>query len=136
MKKIIGYLLVLVFFISAAGFAQDEKMQPARKLQGLKIAYVTRQLNLSGEEAEKFWPVYNTYVAEIRKARQEKKDDVLLQEEEVLNIRKKYRGDFKKILNTDDRVYKVLTLERDFNNLLRKELQHRMQMRKGKDRKP
>jgi hypothetical protein len=134
MKKIINYLVVLLMCVSATGFSQDERVEAGRKVQGLKIAYITKQLNLTSEEAEKFWPVYNSYVSDLRKARQERKDDVLQHEENVLNIRKKYRGDFKKVLNTDDRVYKVLTIERDFNNVLRKELQHRMQMRKGKDK--
>ena len=104
--------------------------------RGLKIAFVTKQLALTTDEAQKFWPVYYNYMGELKKARQERKDDndVLSFEENVLNIRKKYSTDFKKVLDTDDRVNKVLTVDRDFNNMLKKELQERMQMRnKGKE---
>lgn len=43
----------------------------------------------------------------------------------MLNLRKKYRSEFKKILNTDDRVNKALTVDRDFMIAVRKELQQR-----------
>jgi hypothetical protein len=86
-------------------------------------------LALTSDEAQKFWPVYNEYVKELRKARIEEKEDVLLFEERALNIRKKYKGEFKKILTSEDRLNKALTVDRDFNNVLKKELQRRAQMR-------
>jgi len=136
MKKMI-FLLLLLPGISSLGFAQQgDGPKPGRNIQALKIAFVTKQLALSTDEAQKFWPVYYNYVDELKKARKERKDDndVLSFEEGVLNIRKKYRADFKKVLGTDERVNKVLTVDRDFNNVLKKELQKRMQMRnKRKD---
>jgi len=134
MKKALCLIMVLSC-ISFFGFAQrDSAMRPGRNIEALKIAFITKQLVLTPEEAQKFWPVYYNYVGELKKARQERKEDVLIFEESVLNVRKKYRGDFKKILGTDERVNKVLFVERDFNNVLKKELQKRMQMRnKRKD---
>ncbi|MDT8392338.1 MAG: hypothetical protein RQ761_00720 [Bacteroidales bacterium] len=43
-----------------------EKLMAERylKMQQLKIAYITGHLDLSIEEAEKFWPVYRKYEAE------------------------------------------------------------------------
>lgn len=136
MKKV-SYLIIVLLCISFFGFAQQNDAPMAgRNIQGLKIAFVTKQLALTTDEAQKFWPVYYNYMGELKKARQERKDDndVLSFEENVLNIRKKYSTDFKKVLGTDDRVNKVLTVDRDFNNVLKKELQERMQMRnKGKE---
>lgn len=136
MKKV-SYLIIVLLSISFFGFAQRNGAPMAgRNIQGLKIAFVTKQLALTTDEAQKFWPVYYNYMGELKKARQERKDDndVLSFEENVLNIRKKYSTDFKKVLDTDDRVNKVLTVDRDFNNMLKKELQERMQMRnKGKE---
>ena len=130
MKKFTFFLIVSIV-ISFMGWTQDDQpLTHGAKLQTLKIAYITRQLHLTSDEAQKFWPVYYSYMAELKKMRQEKKEDELVFEENVLNIRKKYSGDFKKILNTDDRVNKVLRAERDFNNEIRKELQKRMQLRK------
>lgn len=127
MKKISSLIILIVFFTTSS-FANDYYQEPpGRRLAALKIAFITRQLKLTTEEAEKFWPVYNNYTGELRKARmeQKKEEDILLQEEEMLNVRKKYRPEFKKILGTDARANQSLTMERDFNNLLRKELQKR-----------
>jgi hypothetical protein len=135
MKKI-GSLILLFVLFTIGGFANDyDQEPPGRKLAGLKIAYVTNQLTLTPEEAEKFWPVYNNYIREFRKTRMEQKEDVLLQEEEMLNVRKKYRVEFKKILGTDARANRSLTLERDFNNIIRKELQKRREMKGEKQKK-
>lgn len=134
MKKA-NILIIILLCISFLGFSQLADTPPAgNNIQALKIAFVTRELALSPDEAQKFWPIYYNYLGEVKKARQERKDDILTFEENVLNIRKKYKNDFKKVLNTDDRVNKVLSIDRDFNNVLKKELQKRIQNRnKRKD---
>jgi len=74
-----GILCSLVF----TGRAQDnneEQKADGSRIESLKIAYLTQKLNLSTEEAEKFWPVYNKYMDEIRGARQSyriDKDEIL-----------------------------------------------------------
>ena len=134
MKRVV-YLLFLLMGISAMGLAQgdtppSQPPPPGRKLQALKVAYITKQLNLTSEEAEKFWPVYYSYITDMRKTRQDKTQDVLTQEESMLNVRKRYQGEFRKVLSTDERANKVLTVDRDFNNMIRRELQQRMEKRK------
>ena len=101
-----------------------------QNVEVLKVAYFTKHLALTTDEAEKFWPLYNSYTDEVRKARQDNKEDILAFEETVLNIRKKYKTDLKKILVTDERVNKALQAEREFMNVVRKELQQRMEQRK------
>ncbi len=131
MKKL-SLLSIILSCFSLFGIAQKEnEMRGGRNVESLKIAYITRELTLSPEEAQKFWPIYNNYVEELKSIRKERKDDndILAIEENVLNIRKKYKPDFKKVLLGDDRVNKILTIDREFNNILRKELQQRMQMR-------
>lgn len=131
MKKII--LLFITVFALSSLMAQEpqRKMMGERKnIEVLKVAYFTKHLSLTTEEAEKFWPLYNSYTADIRKARGDNKDDILAFEEAVLNIRKKYKTDLKKILVTDERVNKALMAEREFMNVVRKELQQRMEQRK------
>ena len=126
MKKVF-YIVIFLVSIHTA-FSQDD-MQAGSNIQNLKIGFVTRRLALTSEEAQRFWPVYNDYTNELKKARLEEKDDVLAFEERALNIRKKYKGEFKKILVSDDRLNKALSVDRDFNNVLKKELQRRAQMR-------
>ncbi len=77
---------------------------------------------LNAYESEKFWPIYNNYKNEIKTARQDSESDPIALEEKILNIRKKYKGDFKKILENEDRVNKVYVLEKNFREMLRNEL--------------
>lgn len=62
MRKI---LLFLILSLPVLASAQDNPKRD-NKLQSLEIAYLTKELNLSPEEAQKFWPVYNQYSAEMR----------------------------------------------------------------------
>lgn len=129
-KTIIFFIAVLVISFVAAQEPQRKMMGQRQNIEVLKIAYFTKHLSLTTEEAEKFWPLYNSYTLEVKKARQDNKEDILAFEEEVLNIRKKYKSDLRKILITDERVNKALIAEREFMNVVRKELQQRMEQRK------
>lgn len=48
--------ILLILFISSNLFAQRPDRE---KIKALKIAHITEQLDLTKEEAQKFWPVYN-----------------------------------------------------------------------------
>ncbi|MFZ6024151.1 MAG: hypothetical protein ACOYVG_06810 [Bacteroidota bacterium] len=129
-KAILFFITVLMVSLVSAQEPQRKMMGQHRNIEVLKVAYFTKQLSLTTEEAEKFWPLYNGYTSEVRKARADHKEDILAFEESVLNIRKKFRGDIKKVLVTDERVNKALVAEREFMNVVRKELQHRMEQRR------
>ncbi|SJZ80625.1 hypothetical protein [Sediminibacterium ginsengisoli] len=129
MKKFF-YLLLIAAGISAGAAAQPGGGGGAN-VQGLKIAFVTRQLDLNSDEAQKFWPVYYDYSDELKDLRKtEKTVDVLVFEEKVLNLRKKYKAEFKKILGTEERANKALTIDRDFNAVVKKELAQRAEARR------
>jgi len=134
MKKIVLSFL-FSFFVVAITLAQppERPMGPRGKgprpskenVEALKVAFITKHLNLNAEEAQKFWPAYNACFEELKKARQEKKEDVLAFEEAALNIRKKYKNDFKKALGSDERVNKAMGADRAFMSMIKDELQHR-----------
>ncbi|MDB5212004.1 MAG: hypothetical protein JWQ30_2831 [Sediminibacterium sp.] len=133
------YFIAFLLFSCCTIFAQpDGPGVPPSTIVGLKMAFVTRQLALTNEEAQKFWPVYYSYSGELRRTKQGNKGDVLAMEESMLNVRKKYKTEFKKILTTDERVNKALTVDRDFMNVVRKEIQQRQgaKMRGPKQMKP
>lgn len=65
MKKILLYTLFLVI-ISFAGFSQQMNRE---KIKLLKTSYITDALDLTQDEAEKFWPVYNKYTDKIQNAK-------------------------------------------------------------------
>ena len=60
MKKITT-LIVLIF--TMVSFGQPERGKMREKIKAEKIAFITQQLDLSADEAEKFWPIFNTFEA-------------------------------------------------------------------------
>lgn len=66
MKKWIVALLVCGTFMMVL----PQLAQAQDRIKALKVAFITEKLNLSPEESEKFWPVYNQYEAEQKRIRQ------------------------------------------------------------------
>ena len=65
-KKLILYVFAMAaFFVS---FAQPRGGgMRADRIEAVKIAFMTKYINLSADEAQKFWPTYNAYNNEIKK---------------------------------------------------------------------
>jgi hypothetical protein len=60
--------IIFLLFFSITALAQpDHKMKERIKAQ--KIAFITEQLDLTPEEAQKFWPIYNAHDTEIEMLR-------------------------------------------------------------------
>lgn len=53
-------LIPILFLVSFISFSQDFK-EKREKIKALKVAYITEELNLTTDEAQKFWPIYNMY---------------------------------------------------------------------------
>ncbi len=94
------------------------------KIQALKIAFITQKLELTSEEAQKFWPVYNQYDVEIKNLRRNNNGDVIERDEKLLNIRKKYKTQFEKTLGAD-RTNNLYNIEGEFRNVLIKQLKYK-----------
>lgn len=94
------------------------------KIQALKIAFITQKLDLTTEEAQKFWPVYNQYDDEVKDLKRKNNGDVIERDEKLLSIKKKYKVQFEKILGAD-RTNKLYNLEAEFRNVLIKQLKNR-----------
>lgn len=119
--------VVISFYIC---HAQSGNTDRQNKIEALKIAFISKELNLTPDEAQRFWPVYNSYSTELKQHRKDHLQDELAFEEKVLEVRKRFKSDFKKVLNDDARVNKIYTMERNFKDALRKELEQRQQFRK------
>lgn len=129
MKKII-LLFLLYVGIAFSANAQDEQ-RDAGRLQAYKIAFLTKKLNLSPEEAQRFWPIYNKYEGEMRAARLENRQNKTTEiatEEKILGIRKKYNDEFTKALSTE-KVNTFFRSEREFGNIVQKEIMERRNQR-------
>ena len=74
MKKIIiSALAVLALHITAVAqhHPNPKSEQQKEKIESLKIAYITKELSLTPEEAQVFWPVYNEYQSKQETLRKE-----------------------------------------------------------------
>lgn len=128
MKKNILLLLIMFGSLNLVS-AQENPNQQGEKVQALKIAFITQKLQLTSGEAEKFWPVYNQYENEIKSLRSEKQNgDVLENEEKLLNIRKKYKPSFEKIIGPE-KANQLFSAEKEFRNVLIKRLKNHNQQR-------
>ncbi|MDA7803295.1 hypothetical protein N8987_01800 [Crocinitomix sp.] len=68
-------LLLSFLFVTCSLFAQPDNNRQSKRdqIHAEKVAFIATQLNLTTEEAQKFWPVYNTYEAEIEAIRKERR---------------------------------------------------------------
>jgi hypothetical protein len=133
MRKILYLMLLLLPF---SGMAQDglRSNENRQRLEAIQIAYLTKELSLTSQDAEKFWPVYNKYQDELRGLlRNGGEEDVLTRQQKALDIRKKYKPDFVKILG-GDRTNKLFQAEDKFREMVKRELQNRQKKRTGNQR--
>src|SRR5215203_4019612 len=119
MKKL--YALMAFLSLSFFAMAQDENTaQKKQDLEALKVAFISRELELSPEEAQKFWPIYNEYANELRTTVSDDQD-VLDRDEKVLNLRKRYRDQFTKVIG-EQRMNKLYNAEGKFRQILIKSM--------------
>src|ERR1700744_3152410 len=102
---------------------------PGKRLELIKENYISRRLNLTFEQARQFWPVYRQYVQDqtaIRIAKQQELNRssgsdpdaparILELETELVNVRKQYLEQFKKILPAE-KVNELYKAEREFTD--------------------
>ena len=128
MKNIL--LILSISLISFCAQAQEDNATKKEKIQALKIAFITQKLELTSDEAQRFWPVYNRYEADIKQTMIENKGgDVIDNEEKILNIRKKYRSEFSRILG-QPKMNKLFATEREFRGVLMRQLKERRNQNK------
>jgi hypothetical protein len=94
----------------------------------MKTGFITNRLQLTPEEAQKFWPIYNSYAREIRQAyftyRSQQNANEIGLEESLLNIKKKYSVEFLKAISPP-KINEFFRAEKDFNIFVQRELQRR-----------
>ncbi|KAA1242653.1 sensor of ECF-type sigma factor [Aquimarina sp. RZ0] len=66
MKKI----LLLIFIVGTISISFGQKGS-REKVKAFKIAYLSEQLDLSSEEAQKFWPIYNDHDKIVNQVKRE-----------------------------------------------------------------
>lgn len=137
-------LSILALFVVSGVFAQGKWREKKEQVKTLKVAFITDELKLTTDEAEKFWPVYNQFEDRQFELRREKldaykkrlKEDTLdkmtdkeaatllnqmeASEDELHQLRKKLIADLRSIL-PPLKIIKLKKAEEDFNKKLLKQ---------------
>ena len=95
------------------------------RLELFSIQFITKKLDLTPAEAEKFWPLYNEQKTASRNLMQTAKEDEIAFQEAMLLIRKKFKKDLMPILKTEERVNLALKVDRDLLKRMRNEMMRR-----------
>ena len=97
MKRFLFIIAIMAGSLFAkAQDAGDTEGKQQEKLQALYVAYITQQLNLTTDEAQKFWPVHADFDRELKAINPDMAE--LDRQQTALNIKKKYQDKFSKIL--------------------------------------
>ena len=150
-KSAFWQLMVLLSLWMVPAMAQPgggPPLSPEKKeeIEAMKVAFLTRKLDLTPDEAKTFWPVYDQFQDELdklreahRKQRKAVKDEMdSMSDKEVekvvdgeivfrqaeLDILKKYNSQFKTVLPMK-KVAKLYRAEEDFKRELLQRIQER-----------
>ncbi len=125
-------LILNSFFAATAQDVQppaDESLKQ-EKIQALYVAYITQQLQLTPEEAQKFWPVHTQFTNELKGVKKELPE--LEKQQTILNIKKKYQNNFNGILG-NKRCERFFRMDGEFK---RKLLERIRKQRAGEPQRP
>lgn len=99
MKRL--FFILSFFFVSSISlFAQeDDGMDDGNdKIRDKMSEFIQKRLSLSKEESSKFSPVFLRYFKEWRSTLKDNKDDRLLLQKKIVDLRLKYRTEFRDII--------------------------------------
>ena len=134
------YLILLLFCVIGLGSSSALAQDRNENVEAAKIAYITDKVELTADQAQRFWPLYNEYEAKRRdlmrnyrsgyrrnldemseqeaKARIEEMFDT---KEKELALEKEYASRYQRIISTKQLIM-LYRAERDFTKLLLKKL--------------
>ncbi len=129
MKRVLFFVLLMMIGTAPLLQAQPGQGQGPNqeRIQALKVAFITRQVQLTEEEAQKFWPIYNRYednMKDMLKTAKAKGKSELEIEEQILDLHKKYKPEFLKAIS-EEKFDRLMKAERSWGEMLRRELNRR-----------
>lgn len=155
-------LTAALLFSALAGYAQAGAPSPGapggpggpgmerrhEKIEAARVAFLSTRLNLTTDQAQKFWPVYNEFDAKRRVLRKRLNgrgrdlaaladnqlqgvvDDLFAARQEELNLEKDYATRFQKVITLRQTLL-LFRAEREFAKLLLRKLEERRGGRPG-----
>ncbi len=145
-------MICALLFCTLSAVAQDQEAM--KKIESARIALITERLNLTPEQAEKFWPLYREYTQqrqslrkEFQSLRRDSEDRQLTDEEskEVLQkglnlkerqleLDKNYTDKLGTVI-TSNQILLLRKAEDDFKQMIIKRLENRKENRERMDRR-
>ncbi len=145
MKAKKNIFILMFILMSFSAIAQNDRTEKKEQIKALKVAFITSELDLSSDEARKFWPLFNAFEArqfEIKTQKMNKMDNDYidkLSEKEALALlakmedvdedlyqnRKKFIASLKGVLPTL-KIIKLKRSEERFNKRLLHQFREKM----------
>ena len=151
MKKYIFLFLTLIVFSNVNSYSQE--LRKKDRFKTLKVGFISEKLDLTSNEAEKFWPIYNKYQDKIHNLRSseklrlmknvkenggieslsDKESETLLYkvldiDNQIQNNEQKLYLDLKEVLSAK-KLLKLHRAEKDFNRKILEQFKRRRQDR-------
>ncbi len=144
MKTYFITALFIAFTITTFGQRKEDFKEKKEQIKALKIAHITTELNLTSDEAAKFWPLYNAFDEKQQEIRKQKmksfmdrsKEDAIdkltekeattilnqmeSNDEELHQLKKKFVASLKGVLPAV-KILKLKKAEEDFSKKLLKQ---------------
>jgi hypothetical protein len=129
------FLLALVVLLGSFATARAQEELPEgddakkmERLQALYVAFITKELSLNSEDAQKFWPVHAEFDREIKGVPGNLPE--LERQQRVLDIKKRYQDRFNRVLGsgrTENFFRKDVEFRRKVVEMLKRQKQRRQQ---------
>lgn len=131
-----SFILAVTLFLSGFAVQAQEQREPdpvkrEQKIKALYVAFMSQELKLTEDEAQKFWPVHAQFDNEVRSVKMDLSE--LDRQQNVLNIKKKYQDRFIRIIGTE-RTNSFFRSDAEFRKKLVERLKNMRQQNSGKQR--
>lgn len=128
----------MLSIISYTMVAQERRFENFEQINAMRIAMITKKMDLSSEQAQKFWPLYNAYEADLKTIEAEEKSffeknknkkklsqflAIRASKQSTLNA---FVENLKKFLS-DEKILTLFQAEQQFNEMLVNKVKARMQ---------
>ncbi len=147
MKKI-GLLLICTVMTAGLMFGQQDRQAIMEKVEARKVAFISSKLDLTPEEGQLFWPVYNAYHDELKALRKDNRakgqfrdeenqdydamlDNLMEMQENELAVKKEYASKMKAAIGSR-KTLMYYRVESQFKEDMLRELRGRRNRRSDK----
>ncbi|WP_166332168.1 hypothetical protein [Sphingobacterium chungjuense] len=132
LNQILLTLFVSCSMMLTATAQNDDRFE---KIENQKIAYITKHLNITTSEAQRFFPLYNQYSKSMQNIKSAKSNlrshqhehqnsDMIEFDSKEVELKKQYRNKFAEVIGAA-RASQFFMVEQEFKDMLYREWQSR-----------